>query len=57
LFLGTSIEQALVRGIINAVSVISYINTKDELLTQNELAKQFKKISTSDVQEFPLHSS
>ncbi len=42
---GQSIEQALVNGIINASSVISYLDAKEGLLTQQELEKREKDIT------------
>lgn len=54
IFNDDAIEEALVKGIINACSVISYEDAKTGLLSNQELEKQFKKLGTKGVQRFDL---
>jgi sugar/nucleoside kinase (ribokinase family) len=49
-----SIQEALVRGIINSTHVITKMGAKTGLLTRTELDAQFKKITTSKVRTFKL---
>jgi len=51
---GLSIEQALVNGIINASSVISYLNAKEGLLDQKELERRAAIIGTSSLEKLNL---
>jgi sugar/nucleoside kinase (ribokinase family) len=51
---GQSIEQSLLNGIINASSVISYLDAKEGLLTKKELEKRAATISFSSLKKFNL---
>jgi sugar/nucleoside kinase (ribokinase family) len=49
-----SIEQAIVNGIINAASVISFMDTKQGLLSMQELEKRAQKLDSKLLQKFAL---
>ena len=49
-----SIPEALVRGTINATSVIKFLDAKTGLLTQDALEKQAKTIGIRLIQKFKL---
>ncbi|TET06468.1 carbohydrate kinase family protein [Candidatus Dependentiae bacterium] len=51
---GMSLEDSLRSGILNATSVISYLDTKTGLLTKDQLKKQLAKLDTKLMQRFPL---
>lgn len=51
---GNSIQQALINGIINASSVISYLDAKEGLLDQKTLEKRSKAVDLNLLQIFPL---
>ena len=51
---GKSLKESLLRGIINATSVISYLDAKTGLLTNDELEKRAAKITTKHIIKFPL---
>jgi|AntAceMinimDraft_17_1070374.scaffolds.fasta_scaffold05399_6 sugar/nucleoside kinase (ribokinase family) len=54
IFTGTKIEKALVNGIINASSVISYEDAKTGLLSWKEIEIRSKKINKSLMKKFKL---
>ena len=49
-----SIEESLVRGILNATSVISYLNAKEGILTKKQLDKRYKEIGLDSIQTFAI---
>jgi len=49
-----SIEEAMVRGIINASSVISYLDAKTGLLSTKELEKRATELTVKNIVTFPL---
>lgn len=49
-----SIEQAIVHGIINAASVISYMDTKQGLLSMEELEQRAGELGSKLLQKFKL---
>jgi sugar/nucleoside kinase (ribokinase family) len=51
---GNPIEEALVKGIINAASVISYLDAKEGLLLQKKLEQLIKATDPKLLQSFPL---
>ena len=51
---GNSLETAMTAGIINSSSVISYLDAKTGLLSEKELQKRLKALSTSNIETFPL---
>lgn len=51
---GMSVEDALRAGILNATSVISYLDTKTGLLTKKQLTKKLDDLDTNLIQRFPL---
>jgi len=51
---GISLEDSLHTGIINATSVISYLDTKTGLLTKEQLEKKHTQLDTQLIQQFPL---
>ncbi len=51
---GYSLEESLIRGILNAVSVISSLNAKDGLLTDEELDKKLQEVGTHNIQTYAL---
>jgi sugar/nucleoside kinase (ribokinase family) len=53
---GKSIEQALRHGIINAASVISFMDTKQGLLSMQELEKREKELKADLLQKFSFKS-
>ncbi|MEX0940296.1 MAG: carbohydrate kinase family protein [Candidatus Babeliales bacterium] len=53
---GKSIEESLVSGICNAASVISYLDTKEGLLTLDKLENNFKKVGINQIQYFSFSS-
>jgi len=54
IFKGLKIEAALINGIINACSVISYEDAKTGLLTWKELEKRAKKVDPLLMKKFKL---
>ena len=54
LIAGATIEDAIRHGIVNSASVISFMNTKQGLLSLEELARQAKKLDPTLLQKFPL---
>lgn len=51
---GHKIEEALILGIINSSSVVSYLDTKEGLLPYKELIKQYKKIGKKKLLQQPI---
>jgi len=51
---GQSIEDALRAGILNATSVISYLDTKTGLLTEDQLIEKLKHLDKKLLKRFPL---
>ncbi|MGE0009539.1 MAG: carbohydrate kinase family protein [Candidatus Babeliales bacterium] len=49
-----SLEEAIVRGILNAVSVISSLNAKDGLLNARELDQRLKDVGIAGISTFLL---
>jgi sugar/nucleoside kinase (ribokinase family) len=49
-----SVEQALIQGLVQATAVISVLDAQSGLLTADELKKRVAKISTDQLQRFPL---
>jgi sugar/nucleoside kinase (ribokinase family) len=61
-FVGTyvahqSIEKAIVHGIINAASVISFMDTKQGLLSMHELEERARKLDPKLLQKFALREN
>ncbi len=54
IFKGLTVEEALINGIINASSVISYEDATSGLLTWKEIQKRAKKIDLSLMKTFKL---
>jgi len=54
LWLGDSLEQAMVHGIINSSSVISHLDAKTGLLERDALLKKAKKVTTKSIIRLPL---
>ncbi len=54
LFKGSSLEDALIYGVINASSVISFEDAKSGLLTERELKKRAAKVDRSLMKKFRL---
>ncbi|MFC1843092.1 carbohydrate kinase family protein [Candidatus Dependentiae bacterium] len=53
---GLSIQDSMLRGIVNSSSVISYLDAKTGLLTKNQLEKAAQEISTKHMSQSPLIS-
>ncbi len=53
---GYTLQESLIRGILNAVSVISSLNAKDGLLTNDELDTRFKEVGVSGIQKLVFKS-
>lgn len=51
---GKTVEQALIRGVVNASSVISFEDAKTGLLTSSELENRTKKIKKGLIKQFRL---
>ena len=51
---GYSIEDALLRGIVNSASVLSFIGAKEGLLTNEELNSRVAKVDKNMLQRFAL---
>lgn len=49
-----SVPEALVRGIINATSVIAHVGAKTGLLTHDDLEKRFQKLGIGQLQTYVL---
>lgn len=49
-----SIEQAIMRGLLNSISVISHIGAKTGLLTKDELERRVENINLSLMQKFNI---
>lgn len=56
LILGTSLEKALVYGVVNASSVISHLDAKTGLLSLPELEALASKIELTRLQRFELYN-
>ncbi len=54
LIVGKSLEEALVSGVINASSVISYVDTKTGLLSLKELETRVRELGFTQLQKFAL---
>lgn len=52
--LGKSVEESVLRGIIQSASVISYLDAKTGQLSLQELEKRASQLTTKDIQTFPL---
>ncbi len=49
-----TVEEALQAGIINATSVIGYLDTKSGLLTKAQIEEQLKRLNKNNIQQFSL---
>ena len=54
IFLKKSVEQALVNGIINATSVISYLDAKTGLLNAAALEQRAREVGLGNILRFAL---